>query len=91
MNNIKLTYKHSVINKKVRNSINIEDSIHAKSIQRSNFLQIDNELMQEIYLNPAKLVKMNQNLAKRKLAPGEIDNDVTAHNNEEIHLKFCKT
>ena len=32
MNNNKLTFKHSVINKKVRNSINIEDSIHAKSI-----------------------------------------------------------
>lgn len=47
--------------------------------------------MQEIYLNPAKLIKMNQNLTKRKLAPGEIDNDVKGQNNEEIHLKFCKT
>ena len=72
--------------------MNIGDSFHSKGIQRSNFLQIDNELMQEIHLNPAKLVKMNENLAKRKLAPGEIDNDVTGgNNNNDIYLKYCKT
>ena len=47
--------------------------------------------MQEIHLNPAKVVKMNQNLAQRKLAPGEIDNDVKGHNNDEVYIKFCKT
>ena len=47
--------------------------------------------MQFIHLNPAKAFKMNKNLDKRRLAPGEFDNDVTGLGNEEIHLKFCKT
>ena len=47
--------------------------------------------MQDIHLNPAKLVKMNKNLSKRKLAPGEIDNDLTGHCTDEIYLKYCKT
>ena len=46
--------------------------------------------MQFIHLNPGRAFKMNKNLDKRKLAPGEFDNDVVGLGNEEIHLKFCK-
>ena len=58
----KLAFKHSAINKRESNNIQIADSIHSKSVQRSNFLKIDNELMQEIHKNPEKVKKMNKYL-----------------------------
>ena len=58
----KLAFKHHAINKRETNNIQIADSIHSKSVQRSNFLKIDNELMQEIHRNPEKVKLMNRNL-----------------------------
>ena len=72
----KLAFKHHAINKRETNNIQIADSIHSKSVQRSNFLKIDNELMQEIHRNPEKVKLMNRNLKSRKLAPGEISSNV---------------
>lgn len=87
----KLTFRHTAINKRSTNTIQIADSIHSKAVQRSNFLKIDNELMQEIHLNPGKVKLMGKNVRQRKLAPGEIPNEADTANTDELFLKFCKT
>lgn len=51
----KLTFRHSIINKKQENHINIGDSLHTKGVQRSQYLQIDDDMMQEIENNPVKV------------------------------------
>lgn len=61
----KLTFRHSAINKKQENHINIGDSLHAKGVQRSQYLQIDDDMMQEIENNPVKVRQMNQNLVTK--------------------------
>ena len=86
----KLAFKHSAINKREINTIQIADSLHSKSVQRSNFLKIDNELIKEIHKNPEKAKLMSKNLLQRKLAPGEIGNNVYQVDNDQIFLMYCK-
>lgn len=87
----KLTFRHTALNKRSVNTLQIADSIHSKGVQRSNFLKIDNELMQEIHQNPAKVKLMSKNVRPRKLAPGEILKEAGPANTDQLFLKFCKT
>ena len=67
----KLTFKPQALHQRTHNSINILDSLHSLGVQSSNYIQIDNDLMYKIHLDPDKLAKMNQNSKKRPLSPGE--------------------
>lgn len=63
----KLTFKYSSVNQKERNMIKIHDSMFTMGVQRSNYLQVDNELMANLHENPAKVRAMTQNkVAQRK-------------------------
>ena len=66
------TFKYTAINKKLKNNISIHDSLHSNGVQRSSYLQIDDDMMYNIHLNPGKLIKMNQNMREKKLAPGKV-------------------
>ena len=46
--NEKLTFKYSAINEKEMKEISIYESIYTMGLQRSNYLQIDNELMHDL-------------------------------------------
>ena len=43
-----LTFKYSAINEKEMKEISIYESIYTMGLQRSNYLQIDNELMHDL-------------------------------------------
>lgn len=88
----KVVLKHTAINKRDTNNIKITESIYSKSLQRSDYLKVDNQLMQEIHKNPEKLKLLNEKSNQhRKLAPGEFSNEVELANNNQIFLKYCKT
>ena len=40
----KLTYRHTVVNEKEKNIINVHDSRHVMNIQRSKYVIIDNDI-----------------------------------------------
>ena len=40
----KLTFKHSVVSQKEKDMINHHNSIHARALQRSNYLVIDDDI-----------------------------------------------
>ena len=48
----KLTFKYEAVNKKMQKEINVHTSFFTKGVQRSNYLMIDNELMEDLHKNP---------------------------------------
>ena len=75
-NNEKLFVKHKAVNERDANFVNVIDTLHKNGVQRSDYIQVDTDLMYEIHKEPQKLKKMNQNILQRKLAPGEQNTDV---------------
>lgn len=55
-----LSFKYKAVSLKEKDMIRIDDSIHTMGLQRSNYLQIDNELMHNLHENPHKVIAMSK-------------------------------
>ena len=59
-------------------------------VQRSNYLQVDNELMANLHENPAKVRAMTQNkVAQRKDRNGR-QFDLSKHLYNQVYIKYCR-
>ena len=86
----KLTFKYKIINQKERNMIKIADSIHTSGVQRSNYLQVDNQLMADLHHNPNKIRAMANGMKKStKDKSGRVVNEYEEIYNS-VYLKFCR-
>lgn len=54
----KLTYIADSVKDKKSKEVNIFDSVYTNGVQRSNYMQIDNELMNDLQENPQKVLAM---------------------------------
>ena len=79
--------KRRPVNKIVRNHINVSDSIYANAVQRSDYLQVDQNLMYDIHKHPEKLERTNVNKKKMNLAPWESEEDQPIN---MLFFKYCK-
>ena len=86
-NNQWTKHESKALNKMKRNHINVFDSIYSNSVQRSDYLQVDQDLMYDIHLHPEKLAKTNKNIKQRKFAPGESAEDQPS---KQLFFKYCK-
>ena len=73
-----------------KNSIRVHESVHSMGVQRSNYLQVDNELMADLHHNPHKVRAMTRSMKpKVKDRSGRVI-DPNEHIFNQVYLKYCK-